>query len=197
MVDPESAGNETVSGKLRLCLAASAALHGLLLTTPLGAQYAPRGVVSSEKRLDARVAIQSLPQSATSLAEKPAPPQAMAETARPETPPNPPNGPGASETFSPGQVDRAAGAIDIPDLPPPGSVPVTASGKMVVKVFVDALGHAERIETVATSLPDDLVEKIQDALARARFAPATRNGEAVRSWTLIEFVYAEEPALQG
>lgn len=98
------------------------------------------------------------------------------------------------EASAPADVDRAARAVDIPGLPTPDLPP---TGELVLKVIVTPLGRAERVETVSSTWPEDLVTRVREALLDARFDPATLDGRAVRSWTLIEFRAADEAALPG
>lgn len=177
-----------MTSKLKFAIAASAGLHALLLATPLGAWYLPtESAARHGNRIEARIATPA--PTATAPVPKPVEPSASApETVASRRP---------GTLLAPGETDRAARAVYIPELPTPDLPPGGAPGPLVMKVIVDPLGRAERVETVRSAWPADLVEQLREALLRGRFTPATLDGRPVRSWTLIEFHAADAAALPG
>lgn len=63
------------------------------------------------------------------------------------------------------------------------------SGKVRLKVKLEADGRVSDIEVVSASPPDLFDESAVKAFRDARFAPAQRNGRPVRALVLIEVVY--------
>lgn len=63
------------------------------------------------------------------------------------------------------------------------------SGKVRLKLKLEADGRVSDIEVVSASPPDLFEESSLQAFRDARFAPAQRNGHPVRALVLIEVVY--------
>lgn len=59
------------------------------------------------------------------------------------------------------------------------------TGRVVLRVFVSAEGHAQRVEVRSSSGSDLLDSAAREAVGRWRFVPARRGDEKVAAWVLV------------
>lgn len=91
--------------------------------------------------------------------------------------------------------------LDLPPYPlaelpalPPASQDYLMPGKVRVELWVDEAGRGVRIEVLATELPPELTELMAAAMLRQPFAPAQRQGLAVRARIRGELHHEPVPA---
>jgi len=81
--------------------------------------------------------------------------------------------------------------LEGPDIPP-----VVASGKIILRLWIDEFGEVNEVEVEKTELPDGFSRSATAAFKRLRFTPGERAGVRVGSVMRIEVSYddARSPA---
>ncbi|WP_338845710.1 energy transducer TonB [Massilia sp. W12] len=115
-----------------------------------------------------------------------APPSPLAQAAQPVAPPAPPAPKSAS--LSPPRFDA-----DYLDNPPPNYPPLSKKareeGTVLLRVLVDASGHADRVELKESSGFERLDRAALNVVQRWRFVPARQGSEQVSAWVLVPIVF--------
>ncbi len=118
----------------------------------------------------------------------PVPPAVEAPSAQP-APPAPPAPPPAPKTI-------AATAVQYLDPPAPvypsASRRLGESGRVLVRVEIDAQGHARQVQLSRSSGSTRLDEAALAAVRVARFKPYTENGSPLVVWTTVPIVFELE-----
>lgn len=97
--------------------------------------------------------------------------------------------PAPAPTFITARFD--ADYLDNPKpLYPRASRRLGEEGKVVLRVFVNAEGDAERVEVKHSSGFQRLDQAAEQAVARWRFVPARRGEQAVTAWVVIPIVFS-------
>ena len=118
----------------------------------------------------------------------PVPPAVEAQSAQP-APPAPPAPPPAPKTI-------AATAVQYLDPPAPvypsASRRLGESGRVLVRVEIDAQGHARQVQLSRSSGSTRLDEAALAAVRVARFKPYAENGSPLVVWTTVPIVFELE-----
>lgn len=95
---------------------------------------------------------------------------------------------------APEDVEEMAFVVNVSELPLP-SDEQTPNGTLSLKILISETGHADRIDVVTSSLPDDYAATLIKSFYQATFSPARMAGFPVRSWRIIEIRFGDaEPA---
>lgn len=86
-------------------------------------------------------------------------------------------------------IYNAAYLENPPPVYPPTSRRFGEKGRVLLRVFVSADGHAERVEIKASSGFDRLDHAARDAVTAWRFVPARRGDEQLAAWVLVPIVF--------
>lgn len=84
-----------------------------------------------------------------------------------------------------GATQALAYAAPVQPRYPPAAVHAREQGTVVLRVLVDASGAPQRVEIARSSGHADLDAAARESVARARFRPVMRNGEAIQAWGLV------------
>jgi hypothetical protein len=92
------------------------------------------------------------------------------------------------------QLTKSPQPAESPDLDPPQELPVSPNGKMVLRLWISALGEVTDVTTESNELTADVAAAVMANFRRTRFVPGERNGERVASVMRIEVSYDGGPA---
>lgn len=92
--------------------------------------------------------------------------------------------------FAPEDVEEMAFVVDVEELPLPSSEQ-TPNGALYLKILISESGSADRIDIMASTLPDDYAATLVSSFYQARFSPARTSGLPVRSWRIIEIRFGD------
>jgi hypothetical protein len=70
-------------------------------------------------------------------------------------------------------------------------LPLNAIGKVVLKLWIDQSGKVEKVSPLATDMSPTITDQAIGAFSNARYQPAIRHGQAVKTVSVIEINYAE------
>ncbi|TRZ66627.1 MAG: TonB family protein [Rhodocyclaceae bacterium] len=87
------------------------------------------------------------------------------------------------------QLSKRPQPLGSADLEAPEIRPIVASGKMIVKLWIDEFGEVNDVEVEKTELPEVFSRSTVAAFKRLRFKPGERSGVRVRSVMRIEVSY--------
>lgn len=87
--------------------------------------------------------------------------------------------------FSPEDVEKMAHVVEVEDLPLPENKK-TPGGALYLKVLINELGNADKVDILTSTLPDEYVTTLIGSFYQARFSPALLAGVPVKSWRVIE-----------
>ena len=118
---------------------------------------------------------------------KPDPGPAVAATA-----PGPARGPGTAPLAVVPPSFDAAYLQNPPPAYPPMSRRRGEQGKVMLRVYVNAAGAAERVEVRASSGHERLDQAAQEVVQRWRFVPARQGGQPVPAWVLVPITFSLE-----
>jgi TonB family protein len=99
--------------------------------------------------------------------------------------------------YTPDQLTKRPQPIAKPDLDPPEIKPIIASGKLVLKLWINDRGRVARVDVESSSLPENFTRTAVAAFQELRFEPGQRDGQAVGSVLKIEVDYEDGRALSG
>jgi len=97
--------------------------------------------------------------------------------------------------YTPDQLSKRPQPLAKAELDPPDLNPIVASGKLVLKLWIDNGGKVTRIEIESNDLPPKFVGTALRAFERLRFVPGEREGRAVGTVLNIEVVYEDGRSL--
>jgi len=94
------------------------------------------------------------------------------------------------------QLSKRPQPLASADLEGPEIHPIVASGKIILKLWIDEFGEVNEVEVEKTELPEVFSRSTTAAFKRLRFTPGERSGMRVRSVMRIEVSYddARSPA---
>lgn len=102
----------------------------------------------------------------------------------------------ASAPPAPAPITPPSFHADYLDNPAPEYPPQSRSdgeqGKVLLRVFVDAAGHADRVEIRRSSGFSRLDEAARATVRRWRFVPAKQGGTAVAAWVVVPISFSLE-----
>jgi len=209
---PSSPAIHGTAEKPTLSLAGAAAAHGLLFALLLTIVPAQQ-LIELARPLAVRL-IEEMPDTPPPPPPKrkplPAPlPVLTANTPEPipapaafvvaaQPPPTPVSVPIAAPPASPAEVPVVAARFDADYLDNPKPVYPSASrrlgeqGRVLLRVFVSADGHAAHIEIKTSSGFARLDEAAREAVARWRFVPARRGPQTIAAWVQVPLTFQLE-----
>jgi hypothetical protein len=166
--------------RLALALGASALLH-LVLLWP-GSATAPQGGIIAPGRTDGKLTA-VLP---GDMARGLTPP---ATTAAPLPEPQPAPTPDARGHYASAQISRPPRPLAAVDLNLPEARLLTAPGRLLLKLWIDAEGVVVAFEVDAPDLPEEYATAVAEAFSAARFAPGELLGRKVPSVLKLEILH--------
>lgn len=92
------------------------------------------------------------------------------------------------------QLTKPPQPAEAPDLEPPQDLPIAQSGKMILKLWINARGEVVDITAENNELTEAVTAAVVANFRRTRFMPGERNGERVPSVMRIEIVYDGSPS---
>lgn len=96
------------------------------------------------------------------------------------------------------QLTKRPRAIAVKKLDPPEIQSIIVSGKLILKLWIDAQGQVENITVESSELPEIFSEVTTKAFKQSRFVPGELNGQRVATVMRIEVSYDDKrlPARQ-
>jgi protein TonB len=170
---PSEGLRRVLTRRLALALAASAALHALLV----GGLGSPGG----EAEARAGAALSAILVSEAAAEERPA----AAPAARPALR----TGPLLKRYYRRSELDVAPNIMTrvVPEYPHMAHV----SGKVTIRVFIDERGTVERVAVLRAEPPGHFEASAQKAFLAARFTPGMKRGVAVKSQLTLQVDYTQ------
>jgi hypothetical protein len=92
---------------------------------------------------------------------------------------------------SPDDVDLAAQAESIPELPLP-SDSATPIGNLRLRIYINENGLIDNIETELSTLTPSYTELLINTFRQGIFQPARKDNQTIRSWQVIEIILEEQ-----
>ncbi len=160
---------------------------------PVPPKPAPGKPKTQPRRAAAPVAKRQPLIAAPSAAPSPvfAPPAAAEPPAQPAAPPAPPTAAPAPAPVTPPRFNASYLDNPAPEYPPQ-SRSEGEQGRVILRVFVNAQGGAERVEIRKSSGFDRLDEAARATVRRWRFVPARQGGEPVSAWVNVPISFSLE-----
>lgn len=93
--------------------------------------------------------------------------------------------------YTPDQLTKRPQPMAKAELDPPDLKPLVASGRLVLKLWINDRGKVARVDVEASDLPDKFMNASVDAFRELRFEPGERNGQAVGTVLRIEVNYED------
>ena len=192
--------------RLLLALALSCMLHAAVIGLPFlgmsvpAGRFAPAARMASAPALEARLPgadVRDRSDTSASTAPVPdAPAPAADRTPDPSVPAARQRTEGADLLplpapvyYTTDQLSKRPQPLAIAELDAPQIRPIIASGKMVLKLWINAFGAVADVEVERTDLPEVFSRTAVEAFKALRFQPGERNGQAVATIMRIEVTY--------
>ena len=99
--------------------------------------------------------------------------------------------------YTPEQLTKRPQPLAKADLDPPDIKPILASGRLILKLWINARGRVARVDVESSSLPEKFTRTAVEAFEELRFEPGERDGQAVGSVLKIEVDYEDGRMLSG
>lgn len=93
--------------------------------------------------------------------------------------------------LGPSDVDSAAHALVVPQLPLPSDID-TPNGTIRIKLYINELGLVDFTEIDFSTLPSSYADLLTATFKRTIFQPATKDGKTVSSWALFEITLEDQ-----
>lgn len=183
--------------RILLAVAASAALHALVVNlVTIASPPAPATSVATGGGLEVRLAAETGPVAALVRPDTPAPPDNAVRTPLPPLtlpliPPPPALVPLAeAQLYYPAlELDERAQPVTDIDIAPPQGKGADYVGVVRLELHIDRDGTVEDVTVVDSSVPQEFQDAAAAAFRAARFTPARKDGQAVKSRKIIEVTY--------
>jgi TonB family protein len=99
--------------------------------------------------------------------------------------------------YTPDQLTKRPQPVAKAELDPPDIKAIVASGRLVLKLWINHRGRVARVEVEASDLPEKFMRTAVEAFEKLRFIPGERDGQAVGTVLTIEVNYEDGRALSG
>jgi TonB family protein len=178
---------ELLTPRLAVALAASAALHGLLVAgPPFGPPWGEISISTSRASTPIRASLQRPPVSDRAVAHAVTPPQHARAGAMPRGP----------RYYTPRELDVKPGIMTrvVPEYPE-AAAQRSLAGKVVVRLFIDESGAVERVLALRADPPGYFERSAEQAFGAARFSPGVKDGRAVKVQLTLEVNFDSPPPL--